>query len=324
MTMEWFHGKRWSRDPGTPGVYVILADASGSMHEIMRNLEKATRDALRSIPGSRAFLWAEWTTEFQQRDKFEANVGGYTHLAQAIRAIEPLRPEKTIVISDGMPDDVATALQESDRLTGAIDTLLLYRANGSWHGASREFMEALARRSGGRFHQGSDSDSWSEIGRQIQKSAPTSQPIAEELPMEYRLKSGRVDVQAPPNQVVYVPEVIEIQRQRVFKETRLEDKWIKEAAPDEPVLITAESSTITTHENTQVIEHRGLLKSLLFGPARRSAELPAPAEQFRGALHSSSATPTLAAPTAEPLLVEYQPVEALSGSRLLVKALRGR
>lgn len=327
---EWFHGKRFARHPGTPGVYVILADTSGSMYGILDRVEKATRQLMRENKQVRTFLFSSETKEFKG-GHWPENPGS-TDMARAFHDIGHIRPAKIFLISDGGPDDRGKAFEVAEEVTGAIDSLYLFGDNPEYHRVDRDFMFDIARRTGGQFHEADSRRITSgELYQKLRAAAPTAASRREEKPMdlpkEFRLQPGSaINVKAPPTQTVYVPEVIEIHKQRVFVEKRLEDKWIKEADVGAPVQITSESSAITLQENHEVIEHRGFLKSLLLGPARRQeqAALPAPGEKYRGHLTAVPNAPALAAPVREPMLIEHQAAEPMTTGRILSRVLIGR
>lgn len=59
-------------------------------------------------------------------DLMQAAVQGYgggTDLTAALKLAKGLRPRKTIIISDGMPDNQQTALEVAEQITGAVDTI---------------------------------------------------------------------------------------------------------------------------------------------------------------------------------------------------------
>lgn len=327
---EWFHGKRFARHPGTPGVYVILADTSGSMCGILDQVEKATRQLMKENSQARTFLFSNCTKEFTG-GHWPENPGG-TDMARAFLDIAYIRPAKTFLISDGGPDWPAKTFEAADGVTGAIDSLWLSTGYPEYHQRNRDFMREIARRSGGRFHEADGQRLTSgDLHRKLRQAEPAPASRQEEQPMdlpkEFRLQPGSaINVKAPPTQTVYVPEVIEIHKQRVFVERRMDDKWIKEDDIGAPVQITSESSAVTLQENHEVIEHRGFLKSLLFGPTRRQeqAALPAPGEKYRRHLTATPDAPALAAPVREPMLIEHQAAEPMTTGRILSRVLIGK
>lgn len=139
------------RQQGATDAVVILADASDSMGNFVGSRRKIEilRDALAQIwPQSNATLIA-----FSSLPSFLPDPSalpapfGSTALHLAIDAAQSLKPARTLVISDGQPDEKQAAIEAADKLTGQID--VIYCGSDSDLEAIA-FMRQLARRSGGR------------------------------------------------------------------------------------------------------------------------------------------------------------------------------
>ena len=74
------------------------------------------------------------------------DVIGSTDMARAFAYLIPHRPRKTIVISDGLPDDPDKTLVEAKKLTGVIDVVY---CGPEGHESALEFMRRLTSRGGG-------------------------------------------------------------------------------------------------------------------------------------------------------------------------------
>lgn len=135
---------------------VVLCDCSGSMRDMighsgiskMEHLEIALNDLLRAHP--RVILIAFSSTA--QRVKNTAGVtdhyrryGGSTNLTDAIEEAAKLRPRRTVIISDGLPDNADTATEAIDDLTGQVDCVY---CGPDGHPAVA-FLQSLARKGGG-------------------------------------------------------------------------------------------------------------------------------------------------------------------------------
>lgn len=146
---------------GVSEMTIILADTSGSMAESAGTRRKidVLADALREIiptegdrrdPNLALFYFntiqlpATWGPYGRP---FVPHPDGGTALHRAIDYIERHHPRKTIVISDGQPDDAGAALDAADRLTGQIDVIYVGPDSDA---AAIAFMRRLARVGGGR------------------------------------------------------------------------------------------------------------------------------------------------------------------------------
>lgn len=124
---------------------VILVDVSSSMGQAagVRQKIDLLRDALAhvlpQIPASRLIAFSSFPREVTPFT-LPAPSGG-TDLTAALRYILPYAPQKTVVISDGQPDNQATALDAARQLTGVID--VIYCGPDS-DGEAIAFMQRLA------------------------------------------------------------------------------------------------------------------------------------------------------------------------------------
>jgi hypothetical protein len=152
MVMQWLTGKKTARSRGRDNVVAILADVSGSMD--MDVLKPAFRTVVQAVPGARVFVFADDAAEVTNIRGEIPGVGGGTNMQPGLEAVERLRPQLTIVLSDGgvYGEDALFAI--ADRMTGAISCLWFgpeEEGGVLWYG--RQFMEELARRGGGDFRK---------------------------------------------------------------------------------------------------------------------------------------------------------------------------
>ena len=108
----------------------VLVDVSGSMWDPIgvanickwQHAKIAVEDILRDCPKVRIVAFSSGFKEVRASADLPG-AGGGTDLAGAFNFIGPWRPRKTIVVSDGIPDDTDAALVAARRLTGVIDTI---------------------------------------------------------------------------------------------------------------------------------------------------------------------------------------------------------
>lgn len=132
-------------------VTVVLADCSGSMFESIGalqmtkydHLQVALKDVLRFHPGIRVVAFNSGVQEVKG-GLLPMPVGG-TDLAGALKHAARWKPKKTIIISDGIPDNEPAAVREADRMTGMIDTIYC----GPDAHPAIEFLRSLSRDTGG-------------------------------------------------------------------------------------------------------------------------------------------------------------------------------
>jgi hypothetical protein len=141
------------RFDGATEAVVILADVSGSMDESAGGKRKIDhlREALEAVCPPLASR--DWPVMLAFNSAVRAltspveigSPSGGTALHLAIDEAAKRAPQKTIVISDGQPDDEQAALDAAERLTGLIDVIYC----GPEGGAGLAFLRRLARSTGG-------------------------------------------------------------------------------------------------------------------------------------------------------------------------------
>lgn len=112
------------------GTIVVLADTSGSMDDLIgsHNLTKhqqlkiALKDVLAFYPHIRLLSFGMSVKELKTVDDLPEPCGG-TPLHSALHKAAKWKPRKTIIITDGMPDNEALAEDAVEALTGVIDTI---------------------------------------------------------------------------------------------------------------------------------------------------------------------------------------------------------
>ena len=161
--MFWQKQTTMERNPGTPGVYVLLADRSTSMnYQVTDRFSEVIPEFRRAIPGLRVFGFHADLAEIHPgepnlalsmpaRGTHKTN-GGYcnsTYLGYCLEKIARLKPSRTIVISDGGVADMTRALKAADDITGDIEAYFCPSWRIEWQ--DEGFMRDLARRGRGRF-----------------------------------------------------------------------------------------------------------------------------------------------------------------------------
>jgi hypothetical protein len=130
---------------------LIVADNSGSMDEPIgglnvtkhRHLEIALEDIRKTHPAAHVLVFNSSVQEFTGT-KLPMPSGG-TNLAGALQFAQKFQPLKTIIISDGLPDNEGAAKHEADKITGVVDTIY---CGPDGHPAI-EFLRGLAHNTGG-------------------------------------------------------------------------------------------------------------------------------------------------------------------------------
>lgn len=114
---------------------IVLADVSGSMSDVIgssgmskhHHLGIALADVRKYHPEAKVLAFASSARFLTAKDSRLPQPGSMlgfgTNLANALREAATLKPRKTIVISDGLPDDESAALAEAAQITGIIDTI---------------------------------------------------------------------------------------------------------------------------------------------------------------------------------------------------------
>lgn len=129
-------------------VTVILADVSSSMADQAGGARKIDilRDALNALPNDcRLVSFASMPRDVASAADLPVPAGG-TALDRALDHAAKYRPRRTIVISDGEPDNEADAEAAAQRLSGTID--VIYCGPDSNRRAI-DFLRRLARGTGG-------------------------------------------------------------------------------------------------------------------------------------------------------------------------------
>lgn len=128
---------------------VVLADVSSSMAEMAGSRSKiqVLREALTAERGAaRIIAFSSTPTEARTAEEIPDPCGG-TALHLAIDLAATLRPARTLVISDGHPDDEEKAFRAAEALPGVIDVLYVGPEDDA---RAIRFMRRLARAGAGR------------------------------------------------------------------------------------------------------------------------------------------------------------------------------
>lgn len=139
------------RQRGATDTVAILADVSTSMAETAgatskyEILKTALRNVWPSAPNARLIAF-DSLPEFLADPQLLPLPRGGTALHLAIEAAQSLYPGRTLVITDGRPDDKPAALDAADKLTGRIDVIYC-GPDGDLDAIS--FLQRLARSTGG-------------------------------------------------------------------------------------------------------------------------------------------------------------------------------
>lgn len=138
---------------------VVLADVSGSMGDADGgSRERKTRfqllkEALAQLPSSvKVIAFDDHVYEVSSAEAV-THKGGGTSLHLAIDAAARYSPVRTIIISDGEPENEGMAVAAADKLTGVID--VIFCGSPTNHNAKR-FLESLAKAGAGGFYKTGD------------------------------------------------------------------------------------------------------------------------------------------------------------------------
>lgn len=128
---------------------VIVADVSSSMAEPAGAARKIDilRDALAAAPPARLVAFSDAPREIQDAEQLP-RPEGCTALDLALNYVTGLRPGRTLVISDGEPDNEERALAAAEKVPGPIDVIYCGREDNA---RARAFMARLARVGLGRY-----------------------------------------------------------------------------------------------------------------------------------------------------------------------------
>lgn len=148
----------YARRLNASGPTVLLLDVSGSMaaaawggRRKIDILREAVRD-LMTTDAPRLVTFSATATALPD-DASSAAIpepAGGTALHRGIDAVADLQPARTLVISDGQPDDEGRALAAAALLTGTIDVLYV---GPDADAAAIAFMARLARAGSGAMHK---------------------------------------------------------------------------------------------------------------------------------------------------------------------------
>lgn len=139
------------RMQGASDEILVVCDLSGSMDDFIGNggtskyehLKIALNDIRRSYSKVRVILFSSGAEEWKGGTIPQPNGG--TNLAGALAFARKWKPKKTIIISDGVPDNEIAAQQEADAITGEVDTIY---CGPDGHPAI-QFLRSLAHSTGG-------------------------------------------------------------------------------------------------------------------------------------------------------------------------------
>lgn len=200
--MSWFspvyvEPTTMQRRPGTPGVTVALVDLTGSVPGCYRtSIDLRMCEWWKVYPALRVFSFIYGVDEVKRVEGFTSvsyarpasppengwfrSGGCATYLDRALEHVAALRPQKTIVFSDGATNNKSRALEIADAMPGCIDAFYCHPysfaytdqeltpgvMNVDQQNWSKErvrkwlskdadygFMQKLARRGGGRYVQ---------------------------------------------------------------------------------------------------------------------------------------------------------------------------
>lgn len=129
----------------------VVCDVSGSMAERagakrkIDLLREAVRDVWAELDHPHLFSFASGCASVPAPEDLPEPAGG-TDLAGALRKLGDWTPGRTIVISDGQPDNEADALAAADALSGRIDVIY---CGPDGDATAIAFMQRLARTGAG-------------------------------------------------------------------------------------------------------------------------------------------------------------------------------
>lgn len=142
------------RFEGCTDALVVLADCSGSMNDSIgssglrkiEHLKIALSDLLTAHPAAIIIAFGSSAKRLRGPEDLSENLLGSTNLCAGIDLAMKLKPRRTVIISDGLPDDEKGAAQMVDDLTGQVDCVY---CGPDGHPAIR-YLHSLARAGGGR------------------------------------------------------------------------------------------------------------------------------------------------------------------------------
>jgi Mg-chelatase subunit ChlD len=131
-------------------VSVVLADVSSSMANEAdggRRRIDVLQDALRGVAYDRLLAFSQAVVEVTTTEQLPTPSGN-TALHLAIKAASGHKPGRTLIVSDGEPDDEVKAIAEAEKLGGRIDVVFCGPESNI---RARSFLMRLASLGGGRF-----------------------------------------------------------------------------------------------------------------------------------------------------------------------------
>lgn len=138
---------------------LVLADVSPSMSMTDGgSRERKTRfdllkEALSGLPKSVQIVAFSNTASLVGLEGLRIDHNGTTALHLAIELAARSKPVRTIIISDGEPDDERKALSAVEQLTGVVDVVYCGSPNNA---QARRFLESLARTGMGGYYETGD------------------------------------------------------------------------------------------------------------------------------------------------------------------------
>lgn len=133
----------------TKGVKVLICDYSGSMGDLVNGTRKidhlriAVADCMKRWPDMRIVAFSG----IAQEVKSVPEPAGGTDLTAGLSVTADMKPERSVVITDGYPNDRRTALEMAKKMSGIID--VVYCGHDTDLDAIR-FMQDLAAAGCGR------------------------------------------------------------------------------------------------------------------------------------------------------------------------------
>lgn len=133
---------------------VVLCDVSSSMNDMIgslslrkiQHLKIALTDLLSAHPDAIIIAFGSTAQIIRAPDDLSENLWGSTNLCAGLDLAAKLKPRRTVIISDGMPDDKNGAATMVDNLTGQVDTIY---CGPDGHPAI-QYLQSLSRAGGGR------------------------------------------------------------------------------------------------------------------------------------------------------------------------------
>ena len=144
---------------GASAETVMILDVSGSMMDALSGKRKfdyveiAAKDVWKYFPAIRTVVFDSISRVHRNGAPIPFTKGG-TALHLALRDAAKFKPSRTIVVTDGHPDNAEQALQAAEKMTGRIDFIY---CGPEGDDAAMNFLEKLARSTGGgsvRWDQG--------------------------------------------------------------------------------------------------------------------------------------------------------------------------